>query len=75
MTGSFRISMGPNIGEILDSIESVEAFARSHGPGRCDVDEHSFDPFPGTNVSARAWAKVIHHDDGQVVLDPIPWQA
>ena len=61
--------------QILDSIESLEAFAREHGPGRYDVDEHSLDPFPGTKVSARAWGKVIHHQDGQVVLDPIPWQA
>jgi len=46
----------------------------SHGTGRCDVDEHSRDPFPGTKVSARAWGKEIHHEDGQVVLDPIPWR-
>ena len=37
----------PDVGDILDSIESLEAFARDHGPGRYDVDEHSLDPFPG----------------------------
>ncbi len=75
MTHVYRISKGPDVGDILDSIESLEAFARNHGPGRYDVDEHSLDPFPGTKVSARSWGKVIHHKDGQVVLDPIPWQA
>jgi hypothetical protein len=56
MTCCFRISKGPVVGDILDSIEAVETFARDHGPGRYDVDEHSLDPFPGTKVSARAWA-------------------
>jgi hypothetical protein len=68
-----RISKGPGVGEILDSIDSLETFARNHRPGRYDVDEHSFDPFSGTKISARAWGKVIHHQDGQVILDPIPW--
>jgi hypothetical protein len=73
MTRCFRISKGPDVSDILDSIESVEAFARDHGPGRYDVDEHSLEPFPGTKVSARARGKVIHHNDGQVVLDVMPW--
>jgi hypothetical protein len=59
--------------DILDSIESLKEFARDHGPGRYDVDEHSFDPFPWTKVSARALGKLIQHQDGQVILDPIPW--
>jgi hypothetical protein len=75
MTHVYRISIGPNVGHILDSIESLESFARDHGPGRYHVDDHSLDPFPETKVSARSWGKVIHHKDGQVVLDPIPWQA
>jgi hypothetical protein len=74
MTHVYRVFKGPNVGDILDSIESLEAFARGHGPGRYNVDEHSFDPFPGTKVSARVWGKVIHHPGGQVVLDLIPWQ-
>jgi hypothetical protein len=36
------------------------------------ITEHSIDPIPGTNTTARAWGKVIHHDDGQVVMDPMP---
>ena len=71
----FRITKGPDGGDILDSIKALEAFARENGPGRYDVDEHSLDPFPGSKVSSRAWGKVIHHPDGQVVLDPIPWQS
>jgi hypothetical protein len=73
MSSVYRISNGPSVGEILDSIESLETFVRSHGPSRCQVDEHSLDPFPGTNISASAWGKVMHHKGGQVVLDLIPW--
>ena len=75
MTRGFRISKCPDVGDILDSVEALTAVARDHGPGRYDVDERSLDPFPGTKVSARAWGQVIHHKDGQVVLDPIPWQS
>jgi hypothetical protein len=71
----YRISKGPDVSDNLSSIESVEAFARSHGPGRYDAGEHALDPFRGTKVAARAWGKAIHHKDGQVVLDPIPWPA
>jgi hypothetical protein len=74
MSSVYRISNGPSVCEILDSIESLETFVRSHGPSRYQVDEHSLDPFPGTKVSAMAWGKVIRYKDGQVVLDPIPWQ-
>jgi len=72
MTPVYRISKGPGVGDILDSVEALPAFARAHGPGRYDVDEHSLDPFPGTKVSGGASGKVIHHKDGQVVLDPMP---
>ena len=73
MTRCFRISKCPDVGDILDSVQSFAALARRHGPCRYDVDDHSLDPFPGTKVSARAWGKVIHHEDRQVVLKPIPW--
>lgn len=46
MTNVYRISKGPDVGDVLDSIEFVEAFASDHGPGRYDVDEHSLEPFP-----------------------------
>jgi len=75
MTHCFLITKSTGAGEIVDSVESVEAFARERGPGRYDVDEHSLEPFPGTKVSARAWGKAIHHQDGHVVLDPIPSQS
>jgi hypothetical protein len=69
----FSIPKGHDVGDIVDPLESPEAFARDHGPGRYDADEHSLDPFPGTKVSARAWGSVIHYQDGYVALDPIPW--
>jgi hypothetical protein len=56
-THIYRISKRPHVGGILDSVESLETFARGHGPGRYDVDDHSLDPFPGTRVSASAGAR------------------
>jgi hypothetical protein len=38
MSRIYRISKGPDVHDILDSIESLEAFARNHGPGRYDVE-------------------------------------
>jgi hypothetical protein len=70
MTHVYRISKGPNVGDILDSIESLEAFARDHGPGRYHVDEHSLNPFPGRKVSARAWGTIIHQPNGRIALKP-----
>jgi hypothetical protein len=69
----YRITKSPKIGRIVGSIEALELFAKENGPGRYDVDEHSSHPFAGTNVTAPAWGKVIHHQNGQVVMDPIPW--
>jgi hypothetical protein len=68
----YRISEGPAVSDILNSIESLGAFERDHDSGRYKVDEHSLDPVPGTKVSARAWGNAIRHQDGQLVLDPIP---
>jgi hypothetical protein len=73
MSQACRITKNPGVGELVDSIKAAEPFARNHGPARYDVDEHSLDPFLGTKVSARAWGKVIHHKNGDVVVDPIPW--
>ncbi len=69
----YRITKSPEVGEVVDSIEAAETFARDLSPGRYSVDEHSLDPFPGTKVSARAWGKVIHHKNGDVVVDPFTW--
>jgi hypothetical protein len=73
MTHVYRISKGLDVGDIVDSIESLQAFARDNCPGRYLVDEHSLDPLPGTKSSAKAWGSVIHYQDGYVALDPIPW--
>jgi hypothetical protein len=69
----YRITKSPDLGDIVHSFDALKAFVRDHGPGRYDVDEHSLDPFPGTDVTARAWGKVIHHKDGEVVMDAIAW--
>jgi len=69
----YRITKSPKVGEIVDSVDALESFARDHGPGRYDVGEHSLDPFPCAKVTARTSGKVIHHQDGHVVMDPIPW--
>jgi hypothetical protein len=70
----YRITKSPEVGDVVDSVDALKSFAREHGSGRYVVDEHSFDPFPGTKVTARAWGKVIHYDDGYIATDPIPWQ-
>ncbi len=41
MTHIYRISKGPDVGDILDSVEAIQAFARDHGPGRYDVSVRS----------------------------------
>jgi len=61
MTHVYRITKSPDFGDLVHTVEALEAFARDHGPGRYDVDEHSLHPFPGTKATARAWGKVIHH--------------
>jgi hypothetical protein len=69
----FRVTESPEIGDIVDSVDALMSFVREHGPGRYEVDEHSLDQFPRTKVTARAWGKVIHYEDGYVAMDPIPW--
>jgi hypothetical protein len=69
MTDTHEISRTHGMGEFVDSIESLDLIARAQGSERYDIAEHSLEPFPGTKVSARAWGKVIYHQDGQVVID------
>jgi hypothetical protein len=57
----FRITKNPEVGDIVDSVDALASFARENGPGRYDVDEHSIDRFPDTNVTARARANAIHY--------------
>ncbi len=63
MTHVYRITKGPDVGDIVDSAEAFSSSTGDHGPDRYDVDEHAFDPFPRSNVAARAWGKVVHHND------------
>jgi hypothetical protein len=71
----YRITKSPEVGDIVDSVNAFKSFARDNSPGLYTVDEHSLDPFRGTNVTARAWGKVIHYEDGNVAMDPIPWES
>jgi hypothetical protein len=66
----YRISKGPDVGQLVDSAESLEAFARDHGAGRYHVDEHSLEPCDGSNAKAHAWGTVIHQPDGRVAVKP-----
>jgi hypothetical protein len=75
MTHAHRIFTGPDVGDILDSIESLPTFARDHAPGRYDVDEHSLDSFAGSKVSAGVSGKVIHQMDGLKILEPVEWES
>jgi hypothetical protein len=68
----YRITKSPEVGEIVGSVDALKSFAKEHGSGRYEVDEHSLEPFPGTKFTARAWGKIIHHEDGYVAMDPIP---
>jgi hypothetical protein len=68
----YRISKGPNVGNILDSIEAFEAFSRDQIPGRYHVDEVSSDPFRSGHTSRR-WGVVNASPDGTVTLDRDPW--
>ena len=40
MTQICRVSKGPQVGHILDSLESVEEITRDHAPEFGDVGEH-----------------------------------
>ena len=74
MTHVYRVSKGPNVGDLLGSIESLVASARDHGPGRFHVDQISSDPLPSGHTSRR-WGVVIAKTDGTVSVDRDPWPA
>jgi hypothetical protein len=71
MTHVYRISKGPDIGDILDSIESLETFARDDGPGRCDVDRHSLD-VSRSGQTLSGWGVVIDRYEATVGADRDP---
>jgi hypothetical protein len=72
MIRRFRISKGPDVGDIVDSIEAIEAFVRDHGPGRYHVDEIGRDPLPSGHRSGR-WGVGIKLPDGTVAIEPDSW--
>jgi hypothetical protein len=70
MTHVYRITKSPDVGTLVDSEEDLEAFARDHGPGPYHVDEHSLDPFEGSNAKARGWGTIIHQPNGRIAVKP-----
>jgi hypothetical protein len=72
MSRAYRISDGPNFGEIVESVKDLEEFARQNGKGRYLVDEISADPFRNGHTSRR-WGVVIAKPDGTVNIDRDPW--
>jgi hypothetical protein len=72
MSRVYRISKGPNFGEIVDSLEDLEECARQNGHGRYHVDEISSDPLCSGHTS-RKWGSVISRQDGTVSVDRDPW--
>jgi hypothetical protein len=44
------ISGRPNVGDLVESVESLESFTGQHGHGRYGVNVHSLDPFPGSKT-------------------------
>jgi hypothetical protein len=58
MTHVYLVSRGPDVGELVDSIEAVKSFARKNGAGRYQVDQISSDPLPSRHASRR-WGVVI----------------
>jgi hypothetical protein len=46
MTRVLRISKGTIVGDILDSIEALQEFAREHGAARYDINVHSLERSP-----------------------------
>jgi hypothetical protein len=74
LTGLYRISQpdGEPLTDV-DSVEAVEGAIRAGGPGRYHVDPISAEPLPSGHTSGR-WGTAIKRPDGEVALDPDPWQ-
>ena len=70
----YRITNGPDLGDIVQAVDDLKAFARAHGPGCYHIDEITSDPLPSGHTSRR-WGLAISHPDGSVELEPDPWEA
>jgi hypothetical protein len=71
MRRTYRISKGPNFGEIVDSVRKLEQFARRNGIGHYNVDQVSSEPFQ-SGRTFRKWGKVIVAPNGAVIFDRDP---
>jgi hypothetical protein len=70
MSTVYRITKKPEVGQLVDSTEALERFARENGPGFYHVDEHSLEPFEGSKHSARPWGTIIHRWNGRILAKP-----
>ena len=58
-----------------DSIEQARAIVRESHPGTFQILEVRDDPQPQGHLRARIWGRMIHPDDGPVILDPQAWSS
>jgi hypothetical protein len=72
MVRVYRVSKGQEVGEVVDTIKAVEAFARDNGPGRYHVDKIRSDALPSGHT-ARRWGVVTTMRDSTVNVDRDPW--
>jgi hypothetical protein len=56
---------------VVESVDTIEAFARRNGPGGYAIDDHALDSFPGSHHVARGWGTLIRQPDGRIIRDPI----
>lgn len=66
----YRISKNPDVGQLVDTEQALEEFARENAPGRYRVDLHSLEPFEGSNAKARGVGVIIHQPDGRIAVKP-----
>jgi hypothetical protein len=65
----------PRSGPIfVRTVEQIEHAIRSSPPGRYLIDRIAVDPLTSDRTS-RHWGAGVKHDDGAVVIEPIPQEA
>ena len=66
--------MAPVVMSCTRVVKEIEPVIRSSGPGRYVVDELPIKPFPSGHT-CRGWGVAIKKGDGEVVMEPYPWDA
>jgi hypothetical protein len=62
----FRISKGPDLSELVASVDDLPTFAREHGHGTYQIEELS------PSCGFASWGSAIHQDDGRVLITRRP---